>query len=61
ISARLESLINRLGYGKSSYQIGQRLSQNIQYDDEIDLNLMENVLLGGARFDWMLKRLKVLS
>ncbi|MGB6295377.1 MAG: cyclic nucleotide-binding domain-containing protein, partial [Rivularia sp. (in: cyanobacteria)] len=42
ISARLESLINRLGYGKSSYQIGQRLSQNIQYDDEIDLNLMEN-------------------
>lgn len=61
ISARLQSLINRLGYGRSSYKVGQRLSQNVQYDDEIDLNLMDNLFLGGARFDWMLKRLKVLS
>lgn len=61
ITARLEGLINRLGYGRSSYRVGQRLSQNLEYDDEINLNLMDNLFLGGARFDWMLKRLKVLS
>ena len=61
ICARLQSLINRLGYGRSSYRVGQGLSPDIQYDDEIDLNLMDNLFLGGARFDWMLKRLKVLS
>lgn len=61
ISARLESLINRLGYGKSSYSVGQKLSQNVQYDDEMDSALMSNLFLGGARFDWMLKRLEVLS
>lgn len=61
ISARLQSLINRIGYGKSSYKMGERLSQNLQYDDEIDLDVMDNLFLGGARFDWMLKRLKVLN
>lgn len=61
ICTRLQALINRLGYGRSSYKVGQKLSQNLQYDDEIDLNLMDNLFLGGARFDWMLKRLKVLS
>ncbi|KST62927.1 cyclic nucleotide-binding domain-containing protein [Mastigocoleus testarum] len=61
ISVRLQSLINRLGYGRSSYGVGHRLSENLQYDDEIDVNLMDNLFTGGARFDWMLKRLKVLS
>lgn len=61
LSARLQGLINRLGYGKSSYRVGQRLSEDFEYEDEIDLNVMDNIFLGGARFDWMLKRLKVLS
>ena len=61
LSARLQGLINRLGYGRSSYRVGQRLSSDFEYEDEIDLNVMDNIFLGGARFDWMLKRLKVLS
>ncbi|NMG05533.1 cyclic nucleotide-binding domain-containing protein [Brasilonema sp. UFV-L1] len=61
LSARLQGLISRLGYGRSSYRVGQRLSENFEYEDEIDLNVMDNIFLGGARFDWMLKRLKVLS
>ncbi|WP_208339025.1 cyclic nucleotide-binding domain-containing protein, partial [Aetokthonos hydrillicola] len=61
LSGRLQGLINRLGYGRSSYQVGQRLSQDVKYEDEIDLNVMDNIFLGGARFDWMLKRLKVSS
>ncbi|GAA6615667.1 cyclic nucleotide-binding domain-containing protein [Scytonema sp. NUACC26] len=61
LSARLQGLISRLGYGRSSYRVGQALSKNIEYEDEIDLQVMDNIFLGGARFDWMLKRLKVLS
>jgi bacteriocin-type transport-associated protein len=59
LSARLQGLINRLGYGRSAYRLGQQLSTDMEYEDEIDLNVMDNLTLGGARFDWMLKRLKV--
>jgi bacteriocin-type transport-associated protein len=61
LAARLQGLINRLGYGRSPYQVGRRLSQDVKYEDEIDLNVMDNLFLGGTRFDWMLKRLKVTS
>jgi bacteriocin-type transport-associated protein len=60
ISARMQALIGRIGYGRSSYSIGESLSQDYQYADEIDVNMMDDLSLGGARFDWMLKRLKIL-
>lgn len=59
LSGRLEGLISRLGYGHKPYRIGQTLSQNVQYEDEIDDELIDGVTLGGARFDWMLRRLNV--
>lgn len=59
LSARLQGLINRLGYGRSAYRVGQRLAQNSEYSDEIDLDVMDNITLGGARFNWMLQRLKL--
>ncbi len=59
ISVRLQGIISRLGFGKSSYQVGQKLSQDIDYGDELDLDEMDNLSLSGARFDWMLRRLKV--
>ncbi|MEA5515375.1 cyclic nucleotide-binding domain-containing protein [Nodularia sp. UHCC 0506] len=59
ISGRLQGLISRLGYGRSRYEIGQSLELDAVYEDEIDLEVMDNLTLGGARFDWMLKRLKV--
>lgn len=60
VSARMQALIGRVGYGRSTYQIGETLSQNCQYADEIDVEMMDSLSLGGARFDWMLKRLKIL-
>lgn len=60
LSARLQGLISRLGYGRDSYRIGQELSENLSYSDEIDLDEIDNITLGGARFNWMLQRLKVL-
>ncbi|MBD2131929.1 cyclic nucleotide-binding domain-containing protein [Sphaerospermopsis sp. FACHB-1094] len=59
LAGRLQGLISRLGYGKGRYQIGQSLDLETAYEDEIDLDIMDNLTLGGARFDWMLKRLKV--
>ena len=59
LSARLQGLISRLGFGKGSYQFGQTLSADVEYEDEIALSVMDNITLGGARFDWMLKRLQV--
>lgn len=59
LSGRLQGLISRLGYGRSSYQIGQSLELSAKYEDEIDLDTMDNLTLGGARFDWMLRRLRV--
>jgi CRP-like cAMP-binding protein len=60
ISARMQALIGRVGYGRSTYRIGEKLSQDYQYADEIDVNMMDSLSLGGARFDWMLRRLKIL-
>ncbi|MGK7876548.1 MAG: cyclic nucleotide-binding domain-containing protein [Xenococcaceae cyanobacterium] len=59
LSGRLQGLISRLGFGRSSYRLGQSLSQEVKYEDEIDLEVIDNITLGGARFDWMLKRLRV--
>lgn len=59
ISSRLQGLISRLGYGRSPYQPGESLAASADYEDELDFATMDNLTLGGARFDWMLKRLTV--
>jgi bacteriocin-type transport-associated protein len=59
LSSRLQGLISRLGYGRSRYQPGESLDLATNYEDELDFNAMDNLTLGGARFDWMLKRLTV--
>jgi bacteriocin-type transport-associated protein len=59
LSSRLQGLISRLGYGRSRYQPGESLELAANYEDELDFDLMDNLSLGGARFDWMLKRLTV--
>ncbi len=60
LSGRIQGLISRLGFGKGSYQFGQSLSADTKYEDEIDVAIMDNIFLGGARFDWLLKRLRVI-
>lgn len=59
LAGRLDGLISRLGFGKSSYRMGDKLSIETSYEDEIDLDVIDNLSIGGARFDWMLKRLKI--
>jgi bacteriocin-type transport-associated protein len=59
LSGRLQGLIARLGYGRNSYEIGQSLNSSSEYEDELSLDAIDNLTLGGARFDWMLRRLTV--
>lgn len=61
LSARLQGLIDRLGYGRSSYRVGQALSENSKYEDEIGVNEMDNIFLGGVRFNRLLRSLRVVS
>lgn len=57
LSAKLQGLIDRLGYGRSSYRVGQALSENSKYEDELGLNELDKISLGGANFNRMLKLL----
>lgn len=59
LSGRIQGMINRLGFGKGSYQFGHALSSDREYEDEIDFSVLDNITLGGARFDWMLRHLQV--
>ncbi len=55
LSDRLRGTVSRLGFGKS----GQVSDEEM--DGELDLAVLENVHLAGARFDRMLKRLSGLA
>jgi bacteriocin-type transport-associated protein len=53
LASRLRKTQQRLGYG------GDRiLDDDVQHEDELDPEVLDHVALAGARFDWMLKRLR---
>lgn len=56
---RLRDISSRLGYGRRVYDAGKALDDSVEYQDEIDFNVLDHVSLAGARFDWLLKRLNV--
>lgn len=56
---RLRDISSRLGYGRRTYDEGQTLDNNIEYEEELDFNVLDHVSLAGARFDWLLKCLNV--
>ena len=52
LSDRLRGTVSRLGYGE-----GQSLQEDVEYADELDENVLDQVHLAGAGFERMLKRL----
>jgi hypothetical protein len=52
LSDRLRGTVSRMGYGA-----GKKLQEDMEYADELDQNVLDNIYLAGARFDRMLKRL----
>jgi bacteriocin-type transport-associated protein len=53
LSSRLRKTQQRLGYGTDRI-----LDEEVQHEDELDPEVLDNVALAGARFDWMLQRLR---
>jgi bacteriocin-type transport-associated protein len=53
LSDRLRGTVKRLGYGDQ----GASLDDDTELDGELDLNVLDNVHLAGARFERMLKML----
>ncbi|MBF0306084.1 MAG: cyclic nucleotide-binding domain-containing protein [Alphaproteobacteria bacterium] len=54
LSDRMRATVQSLGYGRLG---GDGLNQDEEMADELDLNVLDNVHLAGARFERMLKRL----
>ena len=52
LSDRLRNTVSRLGYGTAP-----ELDESVISQDELDLSVLDNIHLAGARFDRMLKRL----
>lgn len=53
LSDRLRGTMQRMGYGDS-----ETLEADKEYEDELDLAVLDNVSLAGARFDTILQRLR---
>ncbi|NEQ20131.1 MAG: cyclic nucleotide-binding domain-containing protein [Microcoleus sp. SIO2G3] len=58
LSNRLQGMLGRIGYGRRVYSKGQSLDESIEYEDELDSNVLDSMALAGTRFDWMLSRLR---
>lgn len=58
LSHRLQAMFSRLGYGRRVYSNGQPLDENVEYEDELDANVLDSMALAGTKFDWMLSRLR---
>lgn len=60
LANRLQEMFSRLGYGRRIYSKGQPLNENVEYEDELDAHILDNMALAGTRFDWMLSRLRAI-
>jgi CRP/FNR family transcriptional regulator, cyclic AMP receptor protein len=53
LASRLRRTQQRLGYGSKP-----NLDDDVQHEDEMTADLLGGVALAGARFDWMMRRLR---
>lgn len=59
LSNKLQLALASLGCTQQAYCREQGL-QNVEYDDEMDIEDLEQVSQGAMRFNWMLKRLGIM-
>jgi bacteriocin-type transport-associated protein len=53
LSDRLRGTVSRLGYDKDV-----RLEEDVEYEDELDMNVLDNVSMAGARFEHILRSMR---
>ena len=54
LASRLRATQQRLGYGHDRNILGD----DVEHEDELDPELLDGVAMAGARFDWMMRRLR---
>ncbi len=59
LADKQQAMVQRLGYGRLSYSSGDSLDSS--FANELNHNFLAQVALAGARFEWMLKRVKLES
>ncbi|MBD2679330.1 MULTISPECIES: cyclic nucleotide-binding domain-containing protein [Nostoc] len=59
LSHRLQGILSQLGYSRRVYSKGLPLGENVEYEDELNSNVLDSVALACKRFDWMLGQFKV--
>lgn len=57
LADKQQAIVSRLGYGRLSYST-QSLDENLEFENELNSDFLAQVALAGARFDWMLKRIR---
>ena len=55
---RLRDQLMRRGFGRLAYKRGQSLEEDIEYEDELDLGMLEQTAIAGTRFDWLVKQMR---
>jgi bacteriocin-type transport-associated protein len=58
LADKQRAIVSSLGYGRLSYSKDQSLDESQQYENELSSDFLAQVALAGARFDWMLKRIR---
>lgn len=56
---RLQEILSRIGYGRRVYSAGLSLSNNVEYEDEINIGVLDKMALASKRFDWMIERMTI--
>lgn len=57
LADKQQAIVQRLGYGRVTYSQGQSLED--QFSNELSNHFLTQVALAGARFEWMLKRVRI--
>jgi bacteriocin-type transport-associated protein len=56
---RLQDIVSRVSYGRRVYSQGLSLGKNVEYEDELNIHVLDKMALAGKRFDWMIERMSI--
>ena len=57
LADKQQAIVSRLGYGRLNYSSDRQLDE-FKFENELSSDFLAQVALAGARFDWMLKRIR---
>jgi CRP-like cAMP-binding protein len=58
LADRLKDRLLQRGFGQITYNQEEIWNEDIEFEDELDLDLLKNVSLAATRFDWLVKKMR---